>query len=169
MYVGIFSLKWVSKTQLSTALLLSGAAPFQYLYFLRCDNFILFFWIWRLGAHYRSGNAAGTEQDFRVERIVDHESYGRPRGLAHDISLLKLSEPAQMTRAVGMACLPAYSNDLTEIDGKNCWVTGKVSNTLKLFEPMESDRLQVIRVLRTVVGGDWRFDNLVEIYFLGFN
>ena len=32
---------------------------------------------------------------------------------------------------------------------------------------MESDRLQVIRVLRTVVGGDWRFDNLVEIYFLG--
>ncbi|XP_015773229.1 PREDICTED: suppressor of tumorigenicity 14 protein-like isoform X3 [Acropora digitifera] len=78
----------------------------------------------RLGAHYRSGNAAGTEQDFKVERIINHESYKRPRGLAHDISLLKLSKPAQLTRAVGMACLPEYSNSLTEIDGKNCWVTG---------------------------------------------
>ncbi|XP_074622381.1 trypsin-3-like isoform X2 [Acropora palmata] len=78
----------------------------------------------RLGAHYRSGNAAGTEQDFTVERIINHESYKRPRGLAHDISLLKLSKPAQLTRAVGMACLPEYSSNLTEIDGKNCWVTG---------------------------------------------
>ncbi|XP_044179776.1 CUB and peptidase domain-containing protein 2-like [Acropora millepora] len=78
----------------------------------------------RLGAHYRSGNAAGTEQDFEVERIINHESYRYPIGLAHDISLLKLSKPAQLTRAVGMACLPEYSNSLTEIDGKNCWVTG---------------------------------------------
>ena len=88
--------------------------------------FFVFFWIWSLGAHYRSGNAAGTEQDFDVERIINHESYRRPIGLAHDISLLKLSKPAQLTRAVGMACLPESSNSLTEIDGKNCWVTGKV-------------------------------------------
>ena len=88
--------------------------------------FFVFFWIWSLGAHYRSGNAAGTEQDFEVERIINHESYRRPRGLAHDISLLKLSKPAQLTSAVGMACLPESSNSLTEIDGKNCWVTGKV-------------------------------------------
>ncbi|XP_068716593.1 transmembrane protease serine 9-like isoform X3 [Montipora foliosa] len=77
----------------------------------------------RLGAHYRS-STTGTEQDFTVERIINHESYRKPRGLAHDIALLKLSKAAEMTKTVGLACLPDHSNSLQEIDGKNCWVTG---------------------------------------------
>ena len=62
----------------------------------------------RMGAHYRS-STTGKEQDFRVERIISHESYKKPRGLAHDIAMLKLNEPAQINKKVGLACLPAYS------------------------------------------------------------
>ena len=77
----------------------------------------------RLGAHYRS-STIGTEQDFRIERVISHESYKRPRGLAHDIAMLKLDKPAQINKAVGQACLPAFSGDVAEIDDKHCWVTG---------------------------------------------
>ena len=76
-----------------------------------------------MGAHYRS-SSIGTEQDFKVERVISHESYKKPRGLAHDIAMLKLDKPAQINKAVGLACLPAQSADVTEIDGKHCWVTG---------------------------------------------
>ena len=47
----------------------------------------------RMGAHYRS-STTGTEQDFRVDKIINHENYKRPRGLAHDIAMLKLDKPA---------------------------------------------------------------------------
>ena len=77
--------------------------------------------ICRVGAHYRSGNT-GDEQDFQVERIINHESYKRPRGMAHDISLLKLRQPAQLNGKVGLACLPGSSGEVSE--GKTCWVTG---------------------------------------------
>ena len=77
--------------------------------------------ICRVGAHYRSGNT-GDEQDFQVERIINHESYKRPRGMAHDISLLKLRQPAQLNGKVGLACLPGSSEQVSE--GKTCWVTG---------------------------------------------
>ena len=70
--------------------------------------------ICRVGAHYRSENT-GDEQDFQVERIINHESYKRPRGMAHDISLLKA---AQLNRKVGLACLPGSSEQVSE--GKTC-------------------------------------------------
>jgi len=76
-----------------------------------------------MGAHYRSSNV-GTEQDFEVERIINHHSYKRPYGMAHDISLLKLRAPAKLNQAVNLACLPSQSSDLTSIDNKRCWVTG---------------------------------------------
>lgn len=75
----------------------------------------------RLGAHYRKGNE-GYEQDFEVERIINHHSYKRPYGMAHDISLLKLRRPAQINRHVKLACLPDSSGG--DLDGKMCWVTG---------------------------------------------
>merc|ERR1712150_89062 len=77
----------------------------------------------RLGAHYRS-STTGTEQDFEVERVINHHSYKRPYGMAHDISLLKLRKPAQLGRAVNLACLPSQNADVAVIDNKNCWVTG---------------------------------------------
>ena len=83
-----------------------------------------------MGAHYRS-STTNTEQDFTVERIISHESYKKPRGLAHDIAMLKLKTPAQITKNVGLACLPPYSQDVTEIDNKACWVTGITTTLLK--------------------------------------
>lgn len=91
------------------------------------EDFCLFFFfhISRLGAHYRS-STVGTEQDFTITKVISHENYKKPIGLAHDIAMLKLNKPAQINREVDLACLPASSDDLTEIDGKHCWVTGIV-------------------------------------------
>ena len=75
----------------------------------------------RLGAHYRKGNV-GTEQDFEIEKIISHSSYRSPFGMAHDIAMLKLKKPAQLNRAVNLACLPSSSGKVA--DGKRCWVTG---------------------------------------------
>ena len=75
----------------------------------------------RLGAHYRSGKE-GTEQDFEVERIISHSKYKRPYGMAHDIAMLKLRNPAQINRHVSLACMPGSSGEVQV--GKTCWVTG---------------------------------------------
>lgn len=75
----------------------------------------------RLGAHYRSGKE-GTAQDFEVERIISHNRYKRPYGMAHDIAMLKLRNPAQINRHVSLACMPGSSGEVQV--GKTCWVTG---------------------------------------------
>ena len=78
----------------------------------------------RLGAHRRLGEV-GTEQDFSVQRIVKHPYYKRPYGLAHDIALLKLDSPAQLTKHVGLVCMPEESYALPIDDDSNkCWITG---------------------------------------------
>lgn len=74
----------------------------------------------------------GTEQDFEVERIIPHHSYKQPYGMAHDIAMLKLRRPAQINRAVGMACLPGSSGRVP--DGKRCWVTGIINQTLNYWK-----------------------------------
>ena len=56
---------------------------------------------------------------------MDHHSYKKPYGMANDISLLKLRKPAQLNRAVNLACLPGSSGSVAA--GKMCWVTGKAS------------------------------------------
>ena len=76
----------------------------------------------RLGAHFRNGNV-GTEQDFEVEKIISHQSYNSPVGLAHDIAMLKLKNQASLDDAVNLACFPESSGSVP--DGKMCWVTGK--------------------------------------------
>ena len=83
-----------------------------------------------MGAHYRS-STTGTEQDFKVEKIINHKDYKKPRGMAHDIAMLKLDRPAQINETVGLACLPPYSQNVAEIDDKSCWVTGITRTLLK--------------------------------------
>ena len=53
---------------------------------------------------------------------MSHPSYKKPYGLANDIALIKLRDPAQINRAVNLACLPGSSGAVS--DGKMCWVTG---------------------------------------------
>ena len=88
----------------------------------------LFLFFVRLGAHYRRGEV-GTEQDLEIERIISHHSYKRPRGMAHDIALLKLRRPAKINRAVNLACMPGSSGQVP--DRKMCWVTGNEITFLK--------------------------------------
>jgi len=75
----------------------------------------------RLGAHYRKGNM-GTEQDIAVTKIINHQSFHSPIRYAYDIALLKLSRPARLNKAVGLACLPRASGRIPA--GTRCWVTG---------------------------------------------
>lgn len=51
----------------------------------------------RLGAHKRTSNV-GTEQDFKVSKIISHPSYHSPKRYSHDIALLKLERSAQLGR-----------------------------------------------------------------------
>ena len=71
----------------------------------------------------KSANNAGTEQDFEVEKVINHHSYKRPFGMANDISLLKWRRLANLNRAVNLACLPGSGGSVQ--DGKMSWVTGK--------------------------------------------
>lgn len=75
----------------------------------------------RLGAHYRNRRLK-TEQEFQIKKVIYHNSYGKPKGFAHDIALLKLTRPAKISQAVKLACLPGSKGRVR--DGKMCWVTG---------------------------------------------
>ena len=80
--------------------------------------------LFRMGAHLKNGQVGG-EQDFGVSRIIMHESYKKPFGMANDIALLKLDRPAQITRQVSTVCLPDASHTLPiDNPGKKCWITG---------------------------------------------
>lgn len=74
--------------------------------------------------------------------------------MAHDISLLKLSRPAQLNDAVKLACLPGSSQSVQ--DGKMCWVTGMIRmdivspNTPKF--PSVSRSLVLMEIARQYVG-----------------
>jgi len=61
-------------------------------------------------------------QEIEVEKIIMHEDYHTPVGLAHDIALLKLKTPAQLRSGVGLVCLPDSDNAL--VPGKTCYITG---------------------------------------------
>lgn len=73
----------------------------------------------RLGAHYKNGNSG---QVISVTKIINHERFHNPFSYAHDISLLKLSRPAVLNKAVNLACVPNSYGSVAV--GKRCWVTG---------------------------------------------
>lgn len=82
---------------------------------------VFFLSIFRLGAHKRK-QSVGTEQLMEIEKIISHQSYRRPYGMAHDIAMIKLAKPARIGKYVNLACMPGSSGSVA--DGKECWVTG---------------------------------------------
>lgn len=79
----------------------------------------------RLGAHYRSYGTVGTEQDFDVVQIIQHESYNIPFRWSNDIAVLQLSKPAKLGKGVGLVCLSDIEFQLPFDDlNKTCWITG---------------------------------------------
>ena len=84
----------------------------------------------------------GTEQDFDVIRIIQHERYHSPNRYSHDVALLKLSKPATLGRGVGLVCLSDYNIQLPFDDSnKTCWISGW--GTLYYYGPQPSALMQV--------------------------
>ena len=78
-----------------------------------------------MGAHYRLSASVGTEQDFDVVKIIQHEMYNTPNRWSNDIALLKLSRPAKIGEGVGLVCLSDDNFQLPFEDAnKTCWITG---------------------------------------------
>lgn len=77
--------------------------------------------IFRLGEYSLNSND-GTEQDFSVVKIFNHEHYN-DNSMVNDISLLKLNQRANINKE-NLACLPASSGQVSS--GKKCWVTGNI-------------------------------------------
>ncbi|KAL9972367.1 hypothetical protein ACROYT_G018652 [Oculina patagonica] len=79
----------------------------------------------RMGAHRRVHNV-GTEQDFKVVKIISHSSYHKPLRYSYDIALIKLEKPALLNKAVGLVCVPDGNSPAMPIDSssKKCWITG---------------------------------------------
>ena len=50
-----------------------------------------------MGGHKRKSKV-GSEQDFKVSKIILHPSYHKPKRYSHDIALLKLERPAVLNR-----------------------------------------------------------------------
>lgn len=78
------------------------------------DSFV----ICRMGAH----KITDVSQEIEVSKIVMHESYNKPKSLAHDIALLKLKTSATLGQGVGLVCLPDLS--LSLVPDKRCYITG---------------------------------------------
>ena len=78
-----------------------------------------------MGAHYRLWYSVGTEQDFDVTNIIQHENYYSPNRYSNDIALLRLSRPASLGKGVGLVCLPDINFQLPfDNSDKPCWITG---------------------------------------------
>ena len=45
-------------------------------------------------------SSVGTEQDFKVTKVITHPSYHNPLTYSHDIALLKLEKLALLNRCV---------------------------------------------------------------------
>ena len=60
----------------------------------------LYYFLCRLGAHYRTSSSTGYEQDFDVDKLIVHPSYGSRLHDSHDIAIVKLSRPALLNKYV---------------------------------------------------------------------
>ena len=86
--------------------------------------YAIFFIKRRVGAHFRTSQLVGTEQNINVAQIISHENYRKPKSFSNDIALLKLAKPAVLGRGVGLVCLSNPSNVLPIDKSKHCWITG---------------------------------------------
>jgi trypsin len=78
----------------------------------------------RLGAHNKQTNS-GKEQTIDVVQIFAHPQYHKPMRYSNDIAVLKLKEPAILSNAVDVVCLPDARYPLPYDDiNKKCYITG---------------------------------------------
>lgn len=79
----------------------------------------------RLGAHYRTNDRVGTEQDIEISKIIIHKNFHTPIRYSNDIALINLKKSAVLGVGVGLVCLPDVSHSLPFDNlNKKCWITG---------------------------------------------
>ena len=66
----------------------------------------------------------GTEQEFRVKKVVVHPKYNSPISINNDIALLQLARSATKTSFVNTVCLPEESEVVPV--GKKCYISGEM-------------------------------------------
>lgn len=64
----------------------------------------------------------GSEQEFKVKRIIKHGVFSHPVPYENDIALFQLSRPAKLNDLVNTACLPEFLEDVPV--GTECDITG---------------------------------------------
>jgi len=64
----------------------------------------------------------GTEQEFKVRRIIKHGVFSHPVPYENDIALFQLSGQAKLNDLVKTACLPEFLEDVPV--GTECYITG---------------------------------------------
>ncbi|KAK3708823.1 hypothetical protein QZH41_007175 [Actinostola sp. cb2023] len=72
------------------------------------------------GAHNRSKNEMST-QTFGIDKMVVNRRFLTDKAYGYDIALIKLSRPAVLTFAVGLACLPRQGDRVPV--GTKCYLT----------------------------------------------
>ena len=75
-----------------------------------------------LGAHDWSKNES-TTQIFGIDKMVVNRRFLTDKAYGYDIALIKLSRPAVLNFAVGLACLPKQDDRVPV--GTKCYITGK--------------------------------------------
>jgi len=82
-------------------------------------------WFVPQGTHNLSKNEIST-QTFGIDKMVVHRRFQTDKGFAYDIGLIKLSRPAVLNFAVGLACLPRQGDRVPV--GTKCYLSGSVRN-----------------------------------------
>ena len=64
------------------------------------------------------------EQKYDVEKYWVHHQYDVKKTVpVHDIALIKLKKPVQLSKNVGIACLPKKNEKVPP--NSECWIAGK--------------------------------------------
>ncbi|XP_066924852.1 transmembrane protease serine 13-like [Clytia hemisphaerica] len=98
-----------------------------------------------LGDWDRDDKDTMREQRFRVEKVWAHPKYYKTNyDYDHDIAVIKLSKPATLNRAVGVACLPSQYEKVS-LDSK-CYISGwgKFSDTSSVVKKLQEVKLPLV-------------------------
>ena len=74
-----------------------------------------------VGEHDRS-KKEGTEQYFNASQCCIHQSFQLETSYGFDIAIVRLSNAANLTRAVGLVCLPEQNHRV--VVGQVCYLAG---------------------------------------------
>jgi len=85
-----------------------------------------------------------SEQEVRVQQIIEHPQVNLRRGMDYDIALLKLSRPLQFNREISPACLPSGPAPMGS--GSNCYLTGwgKTSSRGQMHSTLQQAKMPVV-------------------------